>query len=43
MGDGKMVSTNPTIDLNPHGVMVKIPFINGDMLKAQVKISFSTT
>ena len=43
MGNGEMVSTNQTIYINPHGEMGKTPFINGDMLKAQLKISFSTT
>ena len=37
-----MVSTNPTIDLNPNGEMVKTPLIYGDMVKAQVNILFLT-
>ena len=42
MGDGEMVSTNPTLDLNPHGEMVKTLLINCDMVKSQVSTSFST-
>ena len=37
-----MVSTISTIDFNPRGEMVKTPLINGDMVKTQVDISFST-
>ena len=36
-----MVSTNTTLGINPYGEMVKTPLINGDMVKAQVNISFS--
>ena len=42
MGYGEMVSMNPTIDINPHGEIVKASLINGDMVKAQVNISLST-
>ena len=37
-----MVSTNTTIYFNPRGEIVKTPLINGDMVKTQVNISFST-
>ena len=42
MGNGEMVSANQTININPHGEMVKTPLINGDMVKTQENISFST-
>ena len=42
MGDGEMVSMNTTIDINTHGEMLKTLLINGDMVKPQVNISFST-
>ena len=42
MGNGEMVSTNQTIYLNTHGEMEKTLLINGDMVKPQVNISFST-
>ena len=34
MGGGEIISTNQTIYLNPRGEILKIPLINGDMLKA---------
>ena len=40
MGNGEMVSTNSTTDLNYHRKMVKKTLINGDMVKSQVNISF---
>ena len=42
MGNGEMVSANQTININPHGEMVKTPLINGDMVKDQLNISLST-
>ena len=42
MGDFEIASTNTTIYFNPRGEMVKTPLINGDMVKTQVNISFST-
>ena len=43
MGNGEMFSMNQTIYLNPHGEMEKTPLVNVDMVKAQLKISFSKT
>ena len=43
MVNGEMFSKNQTIYLNTHDEMEKTPLINGDMLKSQLNISFSTT
>ena len=43
MGNGEMVSMNQIIYFNPQVEMEKTSLINGDMVKAQLNMSFSTT